>query len=886
VAKFRLPSRRDALDREISQELQSHIDQEIEHRQKQGMSAEEARRTALRDFGGVQRVREEVQDARGMTFWDVLWQDARFGLRSLRRSPGYLLAAVTILALGIGANTAMFSVIRGVLLKPLPFRDQERIALVHQEAPGARITDAGVSIPELISYRERLSSMRDLVEYHQMNFTLLSQGEPDRVDTGVVSGNFFTALGVTPILGRSFTDADAKLGAEPVLLLTYGYWQEKFGSDPKVIGTAVTMNDKRHTVVGVLPPFPQYPDRNDVYMPTSACPFRASSEATMASDFRSFAGLTVFGWLREGATAEQASTEIRTLAASFAQDHAKDYPSNSGFTGHAAPLREELVRDARPMVLALTLATLLVLVIACANVANLALGRAVSRSRELAVRAALGAGRGRLIRQLVTESLLVSLVGGVLGVLLARVSLVWLVPFIGRFTSRTGQIDIDAGVLMFTLIASVVTGVVCGVVPVIGSRSPLMSSMRDGAVQGGESRGRQRLRAGMVIAQVTVSFVLLIGSTLLLTSVYKLATAKLGFDTGHVVFAEVYGNFSRNQGEGQAVRFYDTVIDRLRAEPGVTMVSATSAAPLSQTPPGQRRFKILGAADQGGETQQAINSVASEDYFRTLNVPLLRGRGFNAGDTADSMPVIIINASMAKFWNGRDPIGSYVQLYSPNPNINTPQTVEYTVVGIVPDFELFGPVAGAQPQSFRPLRQVGSAGRLLVRTAADPELLGKVIRDTVHAVDPEIPVENLQTLETLKRDGLSVPAITAGLLTSFAAVALLITLAGIAGLIGAAVGQRTREFGVRLALGAKPWSIVGGVVRHGVSLVGLGIVAGSAGAYAFSRVIARYLFHTTATDINAYAVVAAVFIAAGALAAFVPAKRIASIDPLTVLRTD
>jgi predicted permease len=884
MARLRSLFRRDAQDREVGRELQAHLDMEIEHRQRAGMSADEARRTALRDFGGVEKVREEVRDVRRVPFWDVLSQDVRFGLRSLRRAPGYTVAAVFILALGIGANTAMFSVISGVLLKPLPFRDQRRIALVEQSSPGARLANAAVSIPELYTYRERLKSMRDLVEYHQMNFTLLSHGEPDRVDTGVVSGNFFTALGVTPLLGRSFTAADAKLGAEPVVLLTYPYWQEKFGSDPKIVGTVVRMNDKQHAIVGVLPPFPQYPDMNDIYMPTSACPFRAQSEATMASNFRSFSALSVFGWLRDGVTAEQASAEIQAVAATFPRDHANDYPPNSGFTGRATPLNEALVTDARPMVLALAAATLLVLVIACANVANLALSRAVRRSRELAVRSALGAGRGRLVRQLVTESLLVSLIGGVLGVVLARASLVALVPFVGRFTSRTGQIDIDAGVLMFTLAASIVTGIVCGVAPVIGAQRSMMASMREGSAQGGDSLGRRRLRAGMVVAQVSVSFVLLIGATLLLASVYKLATAALGFDTDHVVTATLYGNFSRTP--AQTSTFYETTMERLRAQPGVVAVAATNASPLAATPPGQRGFKILGLDADDGSSRQAINSVASEDYFKTIGVSLIRGRDFNRGDTADGMKVIIINVSMAKFWNGRDPIGTYIQLNSPNPNITTPQPTEYMVIGIVPDFQLYGPAAGSQPQSYRSLRQFPSNGRLLVRTAGNPEALSAVIRDTVHSVDPEIPVEDVKTLQGLKADGLSVPAITAGLLTSFAAVALTITLAGIAGLVGAGVNQRTREFGVRLALGARPWSIVGGVVGRGTVLVGCGVLAGVAGAYGFSRVIARYLFHTAPTDLGAYAAVAAIFLAAGAIAAFAPAKRIVNIDPLKVLRTD
>jgi len=880
-ALFYGPKLGDEIDREIS----SHLAMEIEHRKRQGMSEEEARRTALRDFGGVEKTREEVRDARGMTFWDVLKQDVRFGMRTLRRSPGYALAAIAILALGIGANTAMFSVIRGVLLKPLPFRNPDRVAVIENHTSRTDSNLTGVSINELYDYRAQLHTVQDLVEYHQMSFVLLNQGDPDRVDTGVVSSNFFTALGVQPLIGRDFVAADAKLGAQQVVLLTYEYWQSKFNSDPKVVEKVVEMNNAAHRIIGVLPPFPQYPQVNDIYMPTSACPFRAGSEAQMATNHRSFAALSVFGWLAPGATAAQASAEIAGVAAGFQRDYAKNYPV-PGFTGEAKPLKAELVKDAEPMLLALTLATILVLVIACANVANLSMARTVRRQREFAVRVALGAGRGRLIRQLVTESLITALAGGVGGVLLAKISLAALVSFIGRFTSRTGEVSIDAGVLVFAVAISVITGIVCGVLPALGSRLSLASSMRDGAAQTGDGRGRRRVRSGMVVAQVSVSFVLLIGAALLMSSVYKLATTALGFEAEKVVTAALFGNFSRNQGPAQTIKFYDAVFERLRSQPGVTAVAATNGQPLAATAPGQRGVKILGLASEPANPPQAINSVASEEYFKALDVPILRGRAFNEGDRADSLPVIIINQSLAKAWQGRDPIGTYIQLFSPNPNVTTPLPTEYQVVGIVPDFQLYGPVTGPQPQTYRPVRQAGFASRLLVRTAGNPENLAKLIRENVLAVDSQIPVESIETLQSLKLEGLSVPALTAGLLAAFAGVALAITLAGIAGLVGASVSQRTREFGVRMALGARPWTIVRHVVGEGLGLVMIGIALGSAGAYAFSRVIARYLFHTTPTDPRAYAAAAAIFVAVAALAAFGPAKRITGIDPLKALKTD
>ena len=890
MATLRSLFRREALDQEVSKELQTHIDMEIEHRQKRGMSAEEARRTALRDFGGVEKVREEVRDVRRVPFWDVLWQDVRFGLRSLRHAPGYTFAAVLILALGIGANTAMFSVINGVLIKPLPFRNQSRIVLVQQHSSTRGPAATNVSLPEFYDYRDQLKSVGDLVEYHQMNFTLLKQGDPARVNVGVVSANFFGALGVSPLVGRDFVAADDVLGAPAVLMLTYGYWQTKFGSDPHVVGKVVEMNDKPHTIVGVLPPFPQYPQANDIYMSTSACPFRANAQKQLQVSHRVFAGLTVFGWLRPGATAEQATAEIRTMAQNFTRDFAKDYATRQGFTGEAAPLRRELIGQAGPMLIALSAATILVLVIACANVANLSIARAVRRARELAVRSALGAGRGRIARQLITESLMVSAIGGLLGVVLARVSLVALVPFIGRFTQRTNQIDIDTGVLIFTTLAVVLTGVVCGVAPAFGGRREIAASMRDGAAQGGESAARQRVRAGLVVAQVTVSFVLLTGASLLLSSVYRMSAVPLGYDLDRVMGANVSGNFSALRTPETQSAFFTSVLERLRSAPGIQFAAATSAVPLAAGgAPGPVAFEILGKDNTRHDTLQVDPNIASDGYFEALGVPVLNGRTFDARDTVASTPVVVINASMAQLWRGDNPVGTYIRISLPVAQ-GVVAPAEWQVVGVTPDVHLYTTTTDVQPQLYVPLSQAIPlrlfAGQLLVRATTDAETLAATIRTVVHSVADNVPVEDVSTLAGLKRDQLSSPALTAGLLTLFAGVALLITLTGIAGVIGTAVTQRTREFGVRLALGAKPWSIVWSVLLSGLSLVGIGVVAGLAGAYGFSQVLARYLFHTAPTDPRAYAAVAAVFIAAGAIAAFVPARRITRIDPLKVLKAE
>ena len=438
------------VDDEIRREMQFHLDMETERRVKAGETEREAAAAATRAFGGVVQAREQVRDARGMTFFEMLRQDLRFGGRTLRREPGYTVAVIAILALGIGANTAMFSVLNGVLLTPLPFGQPDELVLIQQGDRNTPGTNGNVSIPELYGYRARLQSVRDLIEHHGMSFTLLNQGEPDRVDTGVVSANFFDMLGVRALHGRTFLAHEDELGAEGVLVLSHQYWKDRFAGDPSVVGRVFEMNNRPHTVVGVLPDFPEYPRHNDVYMPTSACPSRSGAQRVLpAGGHRSFGALTVLGRLAPGATAERAAPEVSTVAASFERDHAEDYKQAgvSGLTAKAEPLKRQLTTRVRPLAWMLSGATLLVLLIACANVANLALARTAQRGRELAVRAALGAGRARLIRQLLTESLLLAVIGGAGGLLLAWLSLDMLIDFAGRFTARTGQIRIDGAVL-------------------------------------------------------------------------------------------------------------------------------------------------------------------------------------------------------------------------------------------------------------------------------------------------------------------------------------------------------------------------------------------------------------------------------------------------------
>jgi putative ABC transport system permease protein len=811
---------------------------------------------------------------------EQLVSDVRFGIRTLLKNRGFALLAILTLGLGIGANTAIFSVIDGVLLKPLPYTNGNRLVLVRQSAPLAGRANTSVSIKELYDYREQTTAFDALVEYHQMNFDLLKRGEPDRVNAGVVSHDFFDVLGITPILGRSFLPGDDAPGADAVLILSYSYWQTKFGGDPHIVGQVFEMNDRPHTVVGVLPNVPHYPQENDVYMSVSACPFRAAAEKRIGQNRRAFAGLTVFGRLKSGISRERATTDVETICSRFTHDNPTVYRPGSGFTATTLPVREELTRNARPMLLMLLATTGLILLIACANVANLTLARLLRRDRELAVRAAMGAARGRLVRQLLTESTLLSLAGGVVGLAFASSTISLLTTFVGRFTSRTGEIGIDPWVLAFTLAVSIVTGIVFGTFPALSSRVDLASAMKQGGRGSSEGSGRMRLQSALIIAQVAVSVVLLVAAGLLMSSFFRLQRVDPGYQADRVLSAEAFTNFSKYPDPASQIRFYEPVLRRLQAEPGVVSVAVTNAVPLSASTPNSNPFEIEGRAiDNPDKRPSADVRVVTPNYFQTLGIPLVEGRVFTDLDRPDSPPVAVINRSMVRYWDASDPVGSRV-------SFDRGQTWA-TVVGIVGNVRQFGLEQDATAQVYAPLSQSqGLAGRFLVRTNGDPLTAAKMIREDVHAVDPNMPVENIQTLDELRDRYLATPKLTATLLAVFAALALLVTMTGISGVIATSVSQRMQEFGVRMALGATRDRVLGLVLRQGLSLVAIGLVIGTAASIVLTRVLSSYLFDTKPTDPITFAAVGLLFLLAGAVACLGPAWRATRVDPMLALRAD
>jgi len=813
--------------------------------------------------------------------FDQLVNDVRYGLRTLAKNRGFALLAILTLGLGIGANTAIFSVIYGVLLKPLPYADSDRLVLLRQSAPLIGREDVSVSIKEFYTYRDHADDFDGLVEFHQMNFDLLRRGEPDRVSTGVVSPNFFNVLGIAPILGRTFVAADDTPGAPAVLVLSYSYWQKKFGGDRAIVGQVFQMNDRPHTVVGVLPNVPHYPQENDVYMPSSACPFRAAGERRMNQNARSFAALNVFGKLKPGVTRERATADVDLICRRFTADDKTAYRPGSGFMAATLGVREEMTRNARPMLLILLGTTGLILLIACANVANLTLARLLRRDRELAVRSALGAGRGRLVRQLLTESTLLSLAGGAFGLLFAAWTVGLLTTFVERFTPRTGEVSIDFRVLLFTAVVSIVSGVLFGTLPATTSRVDLAGAMKQGG-KGSSDGGGRRVQGALIVVQVAVSVVLLVGAGLLLTSFYRLQSVDPGYKADRVMSAELFtSNFAKYPNVEAQLRFYLPLVERLEAQPGVLSAAVTNAVPLRTSQPFTGAFQIEGrVVDDPNKRPQADARIVSAGFFKTLGVPLVRGRAFTDADDRETPKVVVINKAMMRYWDASDPIGSRI-------SFDNGRTWA-TIVGIVGDVKQFGLDKPAVAQVYTPLRQTTQSlgGLVLVRTSGDVSAAKALIRDAVWAIDPDMPVARVRSLEDIRDQYLATPRLTATLLAIFAVLALLVTAAGITGVIATSVSQRTREFGVRMALGANRGTVLRMVVGEGLLLVAAGLAVGAAASSAATRVLATYLFDTNPTDPIAFAGVVVAFVIAGILASLGPAWRATTVDPINALRAE
>jgi putative ABC transport system permease protein len=810
----------------------------------------------------------------------MLSQDLRYAFRMLRQNPGYAAVSVLTLALGLGVNTAIVSVIDAVLLRPLPYSNDSQLMVLHQREEKAGVADMGFSVPEIEDYRRQSAAFASLVEYHNMRFTLFSKTEATRVETGVVSPGFFGMFGVKPILGRDFVAADDLPGAPAVLLLSNEYWKRHFGGDPNIVGRVFEMNDRVHTVIGVLPPVPQYPQENDVYMPTSACPFRSAPGMIRNRTGRM---MSLFGRLKPGATAEQSRADLKLIASRFERDHSDSYAKAGGFTSTSGLLREELTRRARTTLWVLLAAAGCVLLIACANVANLTLARMSARERELNVRAALGAGKGRLLRQLATESLLVGLLAAGLGVVLASASLRLLTEFTAKLTPRAREIHLDFTVLLFALGIAIATSMIFGTVAALYSRSDLTDGLKDGATQTTAGQGRSRARSLLVVCQIAFSLVLLIGAGLMLRSLDKLQHVDPGFVPNRVLAMTVDLNWSKYSGPAQRRDATARLLGKIESQPGVLSAAISSGFPLdpdSAMGAASGQFMIEGRPVRDGEAPSRANlRSGTPDYFRTLGIRLIEGRTFEESDRDKSPLVVVINQSFAgHYWKDEDPVGKRVSFDRGD--------TWYKIVGVVGDVREFGLAQPASDEAYFAAAQEPALGSVLVRTDRDPMVLAPQLRRAVLDVDPQIAIPNIETLEQARHDVVASPRVLADLLGIFATLALVIAAAGIGGMLALVVNQRRNEIGIRVALGARPVQVFAMVLRQGMSLVAIGLGAGLLAALALTRLMGTLLFEVQPTDPATFAGVSIILASVALVACYLPARQALGVDPLAALRRE
>ncbi|HUI57689.1 MAG TPA: ABC transporter permease [Bryobacteraceae bacterium] len=817
----------------------------------------------------------------------VLAQDTRYALRMMRKNIGYTVSAIVILGLGIGVNTSIFSVVNSVLLKPLPYAQGDRLVSLRQPEPKLGIDDIGFSPMELGDYRAQNHSLSGIVEYHNMTFTLIGGAEAYRVRTGVVSYNYFDLFGVKPVLGRTFVADEERPGAPAVLMLSYEFWKQAEHGDPNIIGKVYQMNDRPHTVIGVLPPIPQYPNENDVYMTSTSCPFRSSLGSLTRR--RGFA-MNLFGRLKPGATPDMCRADLRAISARLMKDYPAFYRPGSGYFADASVLRDDLTHGARPMLLALLGAAAFVLLIACANVANLILARMARREQELVIRTAVGAGAGRLLRQLLTESLILALLAAMVGIAFASGSLKLLIQFAGQLTPRAREIAIDGWVLGFATLCATGTTVLFGSMAALCSRRDVGSGLKDGA-RAGVDRGRQVVRSVLIATQVAFSFILLVGAGLMIRSFLEMQRVNPGFVSQRVLAVGINLNFTRFHDRSMRASVANRILEKISPQPGVLSAAVSSSFPMDPDDAGlagaRTTFQIEGRSQEETERTRPVASfrTATPDYFKTLGIPLLSGRTFtefdrfNDFDKPDTELVAVISGSLAQTrFRGQDPIGKRVSFDRGDSWAR--------IIGIVGDVKEFGPNRDAPETFYLAQGQNPLLGSLLLRTAGDPKSLLTQVRQAVREIDPQIAITESETLEQARADAVASPRTITRLFGVYAGLALVIAVIGIGSMLALWVRQRTREIGIRMALGASPGAILGGVIRQGMLLVVFGLAAGAAGAVAVTRLIKTLLFQVEPTDTYTFALVPALLLAAALLACYVPAKRAARIDPQAALRAE
>jgi len=882
---FRLRAlfRRDAMEAEMDEELRSHFENQVEKLVASGLPREEATRRARLGFGGYEQLKEECRDARGVSFVETLIQDLRYALRMLRNSPGFTAVAILTLALGVGANTAIFSVIDSVLLRPLPYQDPDGIVMVWENDSQHPNPHNTVSPPDFLDWQSRNSVFAEMSALFDQRVILTGNGVPQEVVVQDVSANFFSVLGVHPILGSGFTAENGKPGHDDVIVLSYGFWKERFASDPGIIGKPVVLNGHPQIVVGVAPQNFTWFIKDGSFTgakPQMWTPFIFPASFSDRKGVGRF--LTVVARLKPGATVPQAQSQMNTIAARIAEE----YPDFNGYWGaNGVSVCDQISGDLRPALLILFGAVAFVLLIACANVSSLLLARAATREREIAVRTAIGASRWRIARQLLTESVLLALIGGVIGMALAIWGTNLLLAASPENLLDLHSIPIDWRVLAFAGGSTLLAGLLFGMLPsYISAHSGISETLKEGGR--GSSAGRQLslARGAFVVAQISLALVLLAGSGLLIRSFVRLVGVDPGFDASHLLTFKVSLPSSKYKTDAALLTFFRQLVTRVSHLPGVRSASMNSFPPFSGLGSATGVHVLSQPERSLMDLPVAAVRIIGADYFSTMQIPLRAGRTFNEQELTEERHVVIINQAFAdQYLKGVNPLGQKAVIYMKS--LEESKNTASEIIGVVGDVRQMGLDTPAEPTVYWPHPElVMSEMTVVVRTENDPLTLVSAVRNELQQMDPEQPMAAIATMDQLLSGSLSRSRFTMLVLGVFAALALVLACVGIYGVIAYSVTQRIQEFGIRMALGANRRDVFRLVLGQGTRLTLLGIGLGIVAALIVTRLMATLLYGISATDPLTFAAVALLLALVALAACYIPARRATRVDPIVALR--
>jgi putative ABC transport system permease protein len=862
-------------DRELAHEIEEHLRMHAEDYQRAGLPVDEARRQAVLAFGGIQRVTEQYRDRRSVPLLETTLQDVRYALRGMRKSPGFAAAVLVVLALGIGANAAIFTVVNALLLRPLPFPEPDRLVMVWHVPPPASFPGMkkfAVSAANYIDWERRQHVFERMAIQHYKSFTLTGVNEPELLRADGVSAGFFAVLGVQPLEGRWFHPEEDQPGRNRVVVLSHVLWQTRFGGDRSIVGRPISLDGEPYTVVGVMGPAFTFPDWAQLWTPL------AMTEKERA--VRGEHSAMVVARLKPGVDVSRGRAEMQAISRVLEQEYPED---NTGWGATVVPLRDDLVGNVRPSLLILLGAVAVVLLIACANVANLVLARTLARRREMAVRLALGAGTARIVRQVLTETTLLALAGGALGLLVARAGVELITAFFGDGLPREMPIQADGGVLMFTVLVSLATGVAAGLAPALRlARSSVTAGIKEGGDRGGSDASGSRVRSTLVIVEVALSLVLLIGAGLLIRSLWLLTAVDPGFDPRGVLNGFVSLPERRYPEKADQARLFEQLLARVHALPGVESAAITTVLPLSgegNSWPVQIEGRPQLPMAQQPQVQGNLITAA---YLRTMRIPIVRGRDFTDADRQGAPAVALVSEAMARrLWPGEDPIGQRLTAAF------FPEAVR-EVVGIVRDVRERELSTSGTASLYLPLAQAPwPAAAVVVRTRLSaPEALASSLVQTVRALDRDLPIVDVMAMDMVVSRSMSDRQLTMYLLASFAAFALVLAAIGLYSVLAYGVRGRVREIGIRIALGADRRGLVRMVVADALRPTLVGVVIGLAAALAMGRVVQSLLFGVSPSDPTTWAGVSLLIVAVALAASALPAYSATRVDPILALREE